>query len=36
MTVQITWLQHDADSLREHAAGVSEAPVVGRHGKLTP
>jgi transposase len=30
MTVQITWLEHAADSLRERAAGVSEAPVARR------
>jgi transposase len=30
MTVQITRLEHDADSLREHAARVSEAPVARR------
>ena len=30
MTVQITWLEHDADLFRERAAGVSEAPVARR------
>jgi hypothetical protein len=30
MTVQITRLDHDADALREHAAGVGEANVARR------
>ena len=30
MTVQITWLDHDAGSLREHAAQVGEANVARR------
>jgi transposase len=30
MTVQITRLEHDADALRQHAGGVSAAPVARR------